>query len=97
VTVGVYAAAQPPAPHASQQLENTPVQTLPPDGARHLPASDLTPHFVAPLAVVRQQVTAPGARPHVDFAAQRLAETAQVSDKPSRATARLMTCLAQRM
>src|SRR4029079_13129464 len=95
VLVGVYGGAQPVAPQASQQLVNTPVHTEPPDGALHLLAFGLTPHFVLPLQVVRQHVTAPG-RPQVERVAQRLAATTHSDDRPSSAWARLMTCLAQR-
>jgi hypothetical protein len=92
VTVGVWAGAQPLAPQASQQLVNTPAQALPPDGARHFETSDLTLHFTRPLAVVRQQVTAPGLRPQVDFAVE-----AQVLGSALPLTAAVITLLAQRM
>ncbi len=84
VAVSVYDGAQPPAPQASQQLVKTPVQTEPPDGARHLLASGLTPQLVLPLAVVRQHVTAPG-RPQVEREAQRLAADAHSAGRPSSA------------
>jgi hypothetical protein len=51
---------------ASQQLGQVPMTAVPPLGARHLAALFLTAHLTLPLAVVRQQVTAPG-RPQVDF------------------------------
>jgi hypothetical protein len=60
---------QPLAVQASQQLGCVPTQALPPDGGRHASALLFVAHFVAPLAFVRQQVTASGPLPHVDFAA----------------------------
>jgi hypothetical protein len=41
VAVAVGAGAQPPAPQASQQLENAPAHALPPRGARQWSASRL--------------------------------------------------------
>ena len=64
--VDVGSDAQPLAVHASQQLGNPVVQVAPPLGARHFAGLDLTEHLVRPLAVVRQQVTQPAGRPHVD-------------------------------
>ena len=70
--------AQPPAPHASQQLENDPTQALPPFGAMQRSAPRLTAHDVFPELLVRQHVTEPGL-PHVDFEAQRFTTRAQPS------------------
>jgi hypothetical protein len=58
--------------HASQQLGRDPAQAWPPFGGLHAAALRLMLHFVAPFAVVRQQVTNPG-RPQVDLAAQTFA------------------------
>jgi hypothetical protein len=59
VLVVVVGAAQPPPLHASRQLAKTPAHAEPPPGARHAAALRSTLHFVAPVAPVRQQVTAP--------------------------------------
>jgi hypothetical protein len=61
--------AQPPVVQASQQLAKLPTHAEPPIGALQLAALDFVEHFVAPAAVVRQQVTNPGF-PQVDRAAQ---------------------------
>jgi hypothetical protein len=50
--------AQPLAVQASQQLGKPPTQELPPRGAGQFPL--VVVHFVAPPALVRQQVTKPG-------------------------------------
>jgi hypothetical protein len=68
VGVGVGGGKQPPALHASQQLEKNPTHELPPFGALHLSAPFLMEHRVLPRLSVVQQVTKPGL-PHVDFAA----------------------------
>ena len=70
VLVVVVVTVQPPLPHASQQLVAEPTHACPPLGALHDDARRLTVHLVAPLAFVRQQVTAP-AFPHVERDAQR--------------------------
>jgi hypothetical protein len=70
VLVVVVVTAQPPLPHASQQLVADPTHTCPPLGALHDDARRFTVHLVAPPGFVRQQVTAPGL-PHVERAAQR--------------------------
>jgi hypothetical protein len=95
VAVGVYGGAQPPLPQASQQLLNTPVQALPPEGARHLLGADFTAHLVVPRALVRQQVTAP-TRPQVDFEAHLVTLAPQLGDSAPPATEALITPLAQR-
>ena len=67
VSVAVGVGTQPPASQASQQLANPLEQMLPPPaGALHLAALDFTRHFVVPFALVRQHVTHPAGRPHVD-------------------------------
>jgi len=76
--VVVVVVAQPPAVHASQQLATWPTHAEPPLGAAHFAELLLIEHFVVPLAVVRQQVTAPGL-PHVEWAAHRLTKRAQLS------------------
>jgi hypothetical protein len=58
-------------PHASQQLDTSPTQTVPFLGALHAAALRLMLHFCTPLAFVRQHATKPGL-PQVDFAAHRL-------------------------
>jgi hypothetical protein len=68
VVVVVVCAAHPPATHASQQLGALPTHACPPDGGRHLVASDFRVQRVSPRAFVRQQVTKPG-RPQVERAA----------------------------
>jgi hypothetical protein len=60
--------AQPPAVQPSQQLGTVPTHAEPPLGALHRAALGLSEHLVAAVAVVRQQVTKPGA-PQVDFLA----------------------------
>src|SRR5262245_18706498 len=77
VVVLVVGTTHPPAPHASQQLANTPTHALPPSGAVHRPGSRFVLHRGLPPGRVRQQVTAPGL-PHVERAAQRL--TAPLQD-----------------
>jgi len=70
VGAGVGVGAQPVAVQASQQLEKPPTHAEPPDGGVQWSASRFVEHFVAPFALVRQQVTKPGF-PHVDRAAHR--------------------------
>jgi len=77
VVVVVVVVAQPPAVHASQQLATWPTHAEPPLGAAHFAELLLIEHFVVPLPVVRQQVTAPGL-PHVERAAHRLTKRAQL-------------------
>jgi hypothetical protein len=69
--------AQPPAVQASQQLASFPTHAVPCFGATHFAPSSLTVHDVFPLAAVRQHVTARGS-PHVDLAAQRRTNGAQL-------------------
>ena len=57
--------AQPPAVQLSQQLGTVPTHAEPPLGALHRAALGFSEHLVAPIAVVRQHVTTPGA-PQVD-------------------------------
>jgi hypothetical protein len=45
---------------ASQQLGTLPTQALPPGGGVHASGARFVLHFVAPLGLVRQQVTNPG-------------------------------------
>jgi hypothetical protein len=71
------------------------MHALPPGGTRHFAASVFTLHFTRPLAVVRQQVTAPG-RPQVDFDAQRFTVEAQLAGRVCALTAAEITVLAQR-
>jgi hypothetical protein len=67
VSVGVGVGTQPPASHASQQLAKPLAQMAPPPtGALHFAALDFTTHFVVPFALVRQHVTDPAVRPHVE-------------------------------
>lgn len=76
--------------HASQQLVWVPAQACPPFGALHAPALRLTPHFRAPFAVTRQQVTKPDL-PQVEFAAHRLTAAAQGLGSAPALTAPLTT------
>jgi hypothetical protein len=94
VDVVVGRAHSPPVPHAAQQLGTDPTQEAPPDGARHCAALFLMLHFVLPLRVVRQQVTAPG-RPHVERDAQRATSARQSAGRRPSATAPAMTAAAQ--
>jgi hypothetical protein len=96
VAGGVHGAAQPPVVQASQQLGNPVVQLPPPLGARHLSALDFTLHLVCPLEVVRQQVTHPAGRPHVDLLTQRLTSPRQALGKVSWVTAASMRPFAHR-
>jgi len=59
----------PPAPHASQQLDDEPTHAVPPLGARQAAALRLMLQRVVPSAVVRQQATRPDL-PHAERAAQ---------------------------
>src|SRR5947199_266524 len=82
--------AQPPDTHASQQLGCVPTQALPPEGAVHALARLLTLHVVAPVASVRQHVTAP-ARPHVELPAQLMTTSAHCLDSVPAWTAWFVT------
>jgi hypothetical protein len=78
VSVAVGVCTQPPASHAPQQLAKPLEQMLPPPGGGlHLAALDFTRHFVVPFALVRQHVTHPAGRPHVDRVTQRFTAAAQ--------------------
>src|SRR5262245_42848152 len=68
--VVVVTSVQLPALQLSQQLGVVPTHAEPPLGAVHFVWLDFSEHFVAPFAVVRQQVTKPGS-PQVDRFAQR--------------------------
>jgi hypothetical protein len=77
VLVVVVADAQPVSVHASQQLGTLPTQAVPPGGGWHAEARGFVRHFVAPSALVRQQVTKPGL-PQVERAAQRVTRDLQL-------------------
>jgi hypothetical protein len=81
-------------PQAAQQLGTVPTHAAPPDGARQRDALFLMLHFVFPLRVVRQQVTAPG-RPQVDRDAQRATSARQSAGRRPSATAVAVTEAAQ--
>jgi len=82
VLVVVVGAAHPPATHASQQLGALPTHACPPDGGRHLVASEFLVQRVSPRAFVRQQVTKPG-RPHVERAAHATTARKHSLDRPA--------------
>jgi len=82
--------AQPPDTHASQQLGCVPTQALPPEGAVHALARLLTLHVVAPVASVRQHVTAARV-PHVELPAQVMTTSAHSSESVPALTAWLVT------
>jgi hypothetical protein len=68
VRLAVRVAVGQPIEHASQQLGQPLTCADPPNGARHWAALFLIVHFLMPLAVVRQQATAPR-WPQVDLVA----------------------------
>ena len=95
VELDVVVGTQSPPPHASQQLGTVPTHTLPPFGGRQRPGPLFTVQRSRPAAFVRQHATAP-ARPHVDFAAQRLTVPLHSSRSCSVATRTAITPDAQR-
>jgi hypothetical protein len=93
VVVVVLGVTQPPAPQASQQLGTAPTHALPPDGVVHFAACRFVLHRVAPLALVRQQVTAPGL-PQVERAVHRLTVPLHCMGSSPAATRALATAAA---
>jgi hypothetical protein len=85
---------EPPAPHASQQLDCDPTHAVPPGGAVQLCPSCLIEQVVLPLESVWQQVTKPGL-PQVDAAAQSTTASLHAARSSPPSMASFTTCATQ--
>jgi hypothetical protein len=85
---------QPPAPHASQQLDCDPTHAVPPGGAVQLCPSCSIEQVVLPLESVWQQVTKPGL-PQVDAAAQFTTASLHAARSSPPSMALFTTCATQ--
>jgi len=85
---------EPPAPHASQQLDCDPTHAVPPGGAVQLCPSCLIEQVVLPLESVWQQVTKPGL-PQVDAAAQSTTASLHAARSSPSSMASFTTCATQ--
>src|SRR5438477_521301 len=90
VLVVVAPPAQSPETQASQQLDCALTQAVPPGGGLHAPDRLTMLQVLAPVASVRQQVTAP-ALPHAEFDAQFMTTSAHSSESMPDRTAWFFT------
>jgi hypothetical protein len=94
--VVVVPAAQPPGPHASQQLGTDPTHAVPPCGALQRSVPCVIEQLVLPVASVVQQVTKPGL-PQVDWASHCTTEPLHWARSDPSSTAAAVTSPTQSM